>query len=121
MTKEEFITKRAVGRRQGRSVWVWFTAMLFISCCFAALYLIGFLCFLPFQGFLPEDRTHILIREASLLALVVFVAGGIYFTDWVWSKRSGFICRSCNKRYDAQVEQTGHCGHCGARVFDHDG
>jgi hypothetical protein len=120
MTREEFIVKRSAARLQGRRLLVWFIAMISISCCFATLNLIGFLCYLPFEGFLPDDRKHILFREVLLLILVISVAAGILLADWIWSRRSGFICRSCNKRYDTKVEQTGCCVHCGVRVFTHD-
>jgi hypothetical protein len=120
MTREEFIAKRNAGHLKGRSFFVWLIAMIFVSCCLAALYLIGFLCYSPFEGFLPDDRKHILIREGLLLVLVITVAAGILIAERIWSSRSGFICHSCNKRYDTKVEETGYCGHCGVQVFTHD-
>jgi len=118
MTRADFIAKREVARRQGRSKLVWFLAMVFFACCCATLYLIGFLCYLPFEGFLPEDRNHVLVRESLLLILVISVAAGILYADKVWRRRAGFICHSCNKIFDKKIEQTGCCGHCGVRVFD---
>jgi hypothetical protein len=117
MTKEEFKAKRDQGRRKGKSKIVWLMAMVFFGCCLGVLYLIGFLCYLPFEHFLPEDRMHVLIREVLLLVLVISIAGGILVADWVWRKRNGFVCPSCKKRLDSRVEETGYCGHCGLRIF----
>jgi hypothetical protein len=83
-----------------------------------ALYLIGFLCYLPFEGFLPEDRRHIFVREVLLLIPVLSVMVGIVVVEHKLSKRSGFICRSCGGRMGQEVEAAGCCGHCGVRAFE---
>src|SRR4051812_29873928 len=118
MTKEEFIISRANWRRQAKSTLVWFLAMVFFACCCGILFLIGCLCCFPLGQLLPEDRATIVVREVLLLILVASIAGGILLADRVWSRKSGFICRFCNKWLDSKVEETGRCGHCDVRVFD---
>lgn len=118
MTRDEFIAKRATATREGRSILVWFIAMLFVGGLCCILWLIGFLCVLAFEQILPEDRTRLIVRSFLLLGLVTVVLGGILFGDWMWRLKRGFICRSCHKRLDSKVTETGCCGHCGVRVFD---
>jgi hypothetical protein len=117
MTKEEFIAKRAIGRGRGKSKLTWFLATVFVACCVATIYLVGFLCYLPFEKFLTEDKSHIFVREIILTLLSISVAGGILIADYVQSKKYGFICHNCNKRLGSKVEETGCCGHCGAPAF----
>jgi hypothetical protein len=104
--------------REGRSVLWWLIAMVFVGSLCCILWLVGFLSLLPFQRVLPDDRTHLLVRSLLLLGFVTSVAGGILVGDRMWRLRRGWVCRSCRKGLDARVEQTGCCGHCGARAFD---
>jgi hypothetical protein len=118
MTRDEFISGRETAKREGKSIWLSLIAMLFVGSACSVLWLVGFMCILPFERILAEDRTHLFIRSVLLLILAASVVAVILVGDWMWRLRRGFICQMCHKRFDSEVTETGRCGHCGARVFD---
>ncbi len=118
MTQAEFIAGREAAKRFGRSIWWWLIAMIFVGATCSIVWLVGFMCLLPFEKILPEDRTQLFVRSGIFLLLASLTIAAILIGDWVWRLKRGFICRVCHKRFDLRVAETGLCNHCGSRAFD---
>ena len=121
MTKEEFISRGAAADRLTKRIPWWLLMCATCSGTFAIIYLLIYLCVLPFTDYFSYALTPVLLA----LGFCVFLFCVLPFADWLWKRKLtklGLKCPSCHKIFwnvslKTTVE-TGQCHYCGERIFD---
>ena len=131
MTREEFLSRRALAERWGSSyLWSFGISILF-AMIIVLIIVLGLAVVLPamkvFRGappspptVLPETRRILRFYTLGLIGFCVLIIGSIYLAGWVWwprwLKRIGMQCPSCQHplfgHYGRINPATGRCSKC---------